>query len=89
MCLMRREAVFPVQDLRRVSITCPQCETEVILDMTKFERKFGGRNFAPSQCPACKTPYDSAVAALEDVQKAFEVLSKAGGVVNFHAGVED
>ena len=94
MGFVRKETVFSIQELRCVSITCPHCATQVILDMDKYVRKippgFGGRHtFAPSQCPACKVPYDTALAALDALHTAFTLLSKLEGVVSFRAEAKE
>jgi hypothetical protein len=89
---MRKEAVFSIQELRHVSITCPHCGTKVILDMARYEprasRDYVG--FAPRSCPAlsCKKPYDSAIVALDTLQEVYALLAKLEGVVWFHADAE-
>ena len=90
---MRKETVFSIQELRHVSITCPHCGTQVVLDMANYERKIPPRQgdrytFAPQQCPACKVPYDSAIPALDMLQQAYALLSKLDGVVTFRAAEE-
>lgn len=94
MCFMQKETVFSIQDLQHVAITCPHCATQVILDMAKYERKIppqaGDRfSFAPQQCPACKVPYDTAVSALDDLHRAFSVLSKLAGIITFRAQTKE
>lgn len=89
---MRKEAVFSIQELRHVCITCPHCATQVVLDMANYERQTGPPRdrmiFAPRQCPACRKPYDTALQALEDLQQAYALLSKLEGVVSFRAETE-
>lgn len=88
---MRRQAVFTIEELRHVSITCPRCATEVVLDMAAFAEPAGVQlrmAFAPRECPACKTAYDSALIALNDLQRAYLALSKIPGAVAFHAPAE-
>jgi hypothetical protein len=85
---MRSQKLFTLQELRRVVILCPHCGTEVVLDTAEFTPPVpprpGGRNkFAPGECPACKVPYDTAVAALEDLQRVYRTLAKLDGVVTF------
>jgi hypothetical protein len=85
---MRKEIRFSIHELRHVSITCPQCATDVTLDMANYKRTISGnpgaRNaFAPRACPACKTAYDTALVALDDLQQAYALLSKLEGVVAF------
>lgn len=89
MLSMRREIVFSIKELRHVAITCPHCGTDVVLDMA-YEPQIppplrGRTRFAPVECPACKNPYDTALNALEELQRAYRFLSKVDGVVRFRA----
>ena len=87
---MRKEIVFSLEELRQVCLTCPHCNTEVVLDLAGHAPPGPGSStrrmaFAPAQCPACKVPYDSASEALEALHQAFTALSKLDGFVTFRA----
>jgi ribosomal protein S27E len=82
---VHKELVFSIADLRYVSITCPHCRTQVILDMQEksaFAEKHGF--FAPLKCPGCKADYDSAIQpAVDDLQHAWQSLLKLGDRIGF------
>ena len=91
---MRRETVLSIRELRHVSITCPHCKTEVVLDMDAYAPPGAGvvrdrMRFAPIQCPGCRVRFDTALNALEDLQSAYAVLAQLGDVVSFHAPYHD
>ncbi len=91
---LRREFVFSMKELRHVVIACPQCKTEVVLDMAGFTPPFAGETrtrmaFAPRQCPACKNNYDTALLQLEELQRAYLALSRLGKTVTLRAAVEN
>ncbi len=64
------------------------------LDMARYEQKIppragDRRSFAPGQCPACLVTYDSAVPALDDLQRAYAELSKLGEAITFRAAEDE
>ena len=93
MSWVRKETVLSIEDLRYVTITCPHCQTQVILDMANYnplspDRLRERMAFAPRQCPACRVSYDTALTALNELQQAYATLANLPGIVSFRAPVE-
>jgi len=91
---MEKETVLSLYDIRHVSITCPHCGAQVILDMTAYKANFEAdivsrRPFTPDGCPDCKLHYDSLGRSLDHFQEAYALLSVTKGVVAFHVDDED
>ncbi|MGH7487071.1 MAG: hypothetical protein ACRD9L_21655 [Bryobacteraceae bacterium] len=88
---MRKQILISIADLRYVSIECPQCRAQVVLDMKErsaFAEKHG--LFAPPECPACHTPYDSAIQPnVDNLQRAYQSLLKIADRIRFHGEPEE
>lgn len=94
MLLVRKETVFSIRELRHVSITCPYCKTEVVLDMQAHEPSGPGPvreriRFAPIQCPSCQVRFDTALSGLENLRSAYAALSQLGDMISFRVAQED
>lgn len=92
MCLVIKQLLFSIQELRYVSITCFHCRTQITLDMANFDRPTSDtdretrrKTFTPRSCPACKNDFDTALQSLDSFQAAYQQLSKLEGVVGFRA----
>lgn len=82
---MRKQLSVSLSDFRYVCIECPRCKTRVILDM-KNKAAFAVEHgfFTPRDCPACKTPYDSAVRPnIDQLQRAYEALFEIADRITF------
>ena len=83
--MMQREFIVSLADLRYVTITCPQCRTQVTLDM-KEPSEFSKNHeyFAPSKCPGCHNLYDTAIApAVNGFQRSYELVSAIADRISF------
>lgn len=85
---MGKRISFSIQELRHVTISCRHCSAKLVLDMAQFEPPVPPRSgdrllFAPRACAACKTPYDTAVNALDELQRVYRTLAKLDGVIGF------
>lgn len=74
---MRNRTLISVSDLRLATIRCPQCNTQVTIDLDIELYSPGRATFrVPRECPRCHAPFDSAIpAALEAMQKVYKALS--------------
>ena len=85
--VLRKELVVGIEELRYVSIECPQCRTRVVLDMQErsaMAEKYDW--FAPAKCPGCQVDYDSGLRdALNRLQKLYRPLRDFAGSLSFRA----
>jgi len=74
MLCMERQLVLELKDIGRVGVTCPNCATQTIVDITKPETG------NPSTCASCnkdfypnqergKTPLERLIAAIRDCHR--------------------
>lgn len=76
---MHNQIVVSLEDLRYVCIRCPHCNSRTILDLTaKFDYSPERPKFATEQCSTCYQRIDSAVAELNNFQRAYLALRDAG-----------
>ena len=86
MCAMRKQSIIDIRDLRFVCITCPHCNTRVVLDMdAEFTATNDRPKFAPIGCPGCRKLYDSVVENLNALHRAYVAIRDAalGTLVTF------
>ena len=88
---MRKETWVAVTDLQYVAIECPQCHTQVVMDMKEksaMAQKYGF--FAPKDCPGCRTPYDSAIReTVDELQKLYSDLLKIEARLSFRGEAKE
>jgi hypothetical protein len=90
MCVMHKETIISLADLRYVSISCPRCRASVTLDMqeeSEFAKKSGISS--PRECPSCRTPYDSAIPNnVEGMGRAYRSLLAIAERISFRGEPE-
>jgi len=89
MVAMHKQIVVSLSDLRYISVQCPNCDAVLTLDMTKesaHQDKYGV--FFPRVCVACQTTYDSALANVGDLRRAFQALAAVADRVTFRGELE-
>ena len=87
---MQREIVVSLEDIQYVCIECPLCTTRVTLDMKERSAHAKARDvFAPTQCPACRNAYDSAIRDnVDHMQRVYELLLKVSKQITFRGKPE-
>ena len=85
--MMQRELIVSLADLRYVTITCPQCRTQVTLDMkepSEFSQKHESGYFAPRHCPGCTALYDTAIVpAVNGFQRLYQSVFAIADRISF------
>ena len=81
---MHDQFVVSIQDLRLVTILCPQCSTKVTLDLEVEFAPPRSPFKVPDECPRCGNRFDSAIPrAIEGIQKIYKALAQLGDAVTF------
>jgi phage FluMu protein Com len=91
MLAMKKELIISLADLRYISITCPRCKTQVVLDM-KEPSEFSQKHdyFSPNKCPGCLTLYDSAIEpAVANLQRFYQSLLPVADRITFRTEAEN
>jgi hypothetical protein len=85
--MVQKEFVVSLNDLRYVSITCPNCRAIVTLDMkepSEFSKKY--ETFAPKECPSCRIDYDTAIRpAIDAFQRSYQSLGEIADRISFRS----
>lgn len=85
---MQTQSVVSLSDLRKVSIGCRQCSTQILLDLEERlpRNKILGDTKNSAECPGCGTEYDDATrAGLLLLWDAFRALSPVAALITFRA----
>jgi hypothetical protein len=84
-----KQTVIPFKDLSFLSISCANCKTEIILDVSRVPREGNPNSITPAQCPSCTLPFDSAIRQHVDTfRTVYAGLSRVEGV-NFRVSIEE
>lgn len=90
MCVMHKELVVSIADLRYVCIECPHCRTKVVLDMkepSEVSKKYNF--FTPKECPGCRTAYDTAIQpSIDSLQRSYTSLMQIADRISFRGNPE-
>lgn len=75
---MHQQTKISLDEIRRVMITCKNCKSDNILDMSvEFDYSIERRQFTPFNCGVCGQGYDSALQSLNAFRNAYLALRKA------------
>ena len=85
---MQQEWSVSFNDIRYLSIECPDCRTRVVLDMKEISElaRRQDDSFAPAECPGCLKKYDSAIRLnVNKLQALYEAMLPVGGQISFRS----
>jgi hypothetical protein len=85
MLTMQKEIVVSLSELRRVSVSCTNCKTQIVLDLhekSEHAKKYGLG--VPAECPGCRKTFDDTLnAGLRELQSAYDALLPLEGRMRF------
>jgi len=89
MAAMHRQLVISLEDLRYVSIECPNCNSVLTLDMQKeSEHQKKHRLFVPGLCTVCQKGFDSAMPYVTQFRDIYLTLLPIASKITFRGSME-